>query len=641
MASHTIVIIMLAIASASSFSRSRQSSHVISSTSSFAALSTWLVSSSFFAEASSSSDSSSGSGSGVNSIRTITKSQLSRRDYSTAAYASISNVHMQHIRPAFLRDGISSSSSATRTNTTTASKNNNEEEEEYDFDLLVIGAGSGGIASARRAASYGAKVGVVEKGRLGGTCVNVGCVPKKVMWNAASISETLHDMHHYGFSGYESGAVHFDWGYIQRSRDAYIERLNGIYDRNMMNSAVMRLRGTASLENSNGSREGSQGSVVVTVHPDDSSTNNKTTTYRAKHILLATGGYPTIPNDTNGTIAAHAISSDGFFELKSLPRKAVVVGAGYIAVELAGVLQALGTDTSLVVRKERALRNFDELLSDTLDVEMTRHGIHIHRNTNGVNRIEEIGAKKKKVYLNNGEVIDNVDVVIMAAGRSPSVESLNLEEVGVEQKSNGGYVVVNDYSETSVEGVYAVGDVTGNVELTPMAIAAGRRLADRLFGPSSFQNAKVSYDNVPTVIFSHPPIGTIGLSEKEANDKYGSENVKVYRSKFSNLYYGPWDLEPDEKPKTAMKLVCAGSNELVVGLHVIGMGADEMLQGFGIAIKMGATKADFDSCIAIHPTAAEEFVTMFPWGLGSEVSGAKISPLNGAAAPEPAAGIDS
>jgi len=630
---------MLAIASASSLS-CRQSASSTTSTS-FAALSTWLVSSSsipsFFAEASSDSSNSNSN----SNIRKIKKSQLvdnQRHDYSTAAYASIGNVHMQHVRPAFLRDGITSApSNVTRSNTTTTTASDtssNNEEGEYDFDLLVIGAGSGGIASARRAASYGAKVGVVEKGRLGGTCVNVGCVPKKVMWNAASISETLHDMHHYGFSGYESGAVHFDWGYIQRSRDAYIKRLNGIYDRNMINSAVMRLRGTASLESTTDG-EG----VAVTVHPESSS-NNKTTTFRAKHILLATGGYPTFPDDTEGTIARHAISSDGFFELKSLPRKAVVVGAGYIAVELAGVLQALGTDTSLVVRKERALRNFDELLSETLDTEMTRHGIHIHRNTEGVNRIEEMGGHKKRVFLNNGEVIDNVDVVIMAAGRSPSVESLNLEGVGVEQKSTGGYVVVNEYSETSVDGIYAVGDVTGNVELTPMAIAAGRRLADRLFGPTSFQNAKVSYDNVPTVVFSHPPIGTIGLSEKEANEKYGSENVKVYRSKFSNLYYGPWEVESDEKPKTAMKLVCAGSNELVVGLHVIGMGADEMLQGFGIAIKMGATKADFDSCIAIHPTAAEEFVTMFPWGLGSEVSGAKVSPLNGAAASEPAAAID-
>ncbi|KAL7525910.1 hypothetical protein ACHAXR_002108, partial [Thalassiosira sp. AJA248-18] len=396
----------------------------------------------------------------------------------------------------------------------------------------------------RRAASYGVKVGVVEKGRLGGTCVNVGCVPKKVMWNAASISETLHEMHHYGYSGYESGAVRFDWGYIQRSRDAYIERLNGIYDRNMNNSGVMRLRGVASLVNSD-VVYGNNG-VVVSVTPDEeegsttNSTQQQTTTYRAKHILLATGGYPTIPNDPEGSIARHAIDSDGFFDLTSLPRKAVVVGAGYIAVELAGVLQALGTDTSLVVRKERALRNFDEYLSEMLDDEMERHGIHIYRNTEGLNRIDDGLDGRKVVILNNGEVIEDVDVVIMAAGRSPAVDSLNLEDIGVEQKE-GGYITVNEYSETNVDGVYAVGDVTGNVELTPMA---------------------------------------------------------------------------DEKPKTAMKLVCAGSNELVVGLHVIGMGTDEMLQGFGIALKMGATKADFDSCVAIHPTAAEEFVTMFPWGWG-------------------------
>lgn len=341
-----------------------------------------------------------------------------------------------------------------------------------------------------------------------------------------------------------------------------------------------------------------------------------------------------MPPSADGSVARHAVDSDGFFELKSLPRKAVVVGAGYIAVELAGVLQALGSDTSLVVRRGRALRGFDELLSGTLDDEMERHGIHIYRDTKGVNRIVESGGATKTVVLNNGEEIEDVDVVVVAAGRSPMVEWLGLEEVGVELKK-GGYVAVNEYSETNVNGIYAVGDVCGNVELTPMAIAAGRRLADRLFGPPAFQNAKVSYDNVPTVVFSHPPIGTIGLTEQQAIDKYGSDNVKVYRSKFSNLYYGPWKVDPDEKPKTAMKLVCAGSDELVVGLHVIGMGADEMLQGFGVAMKMGATKADLDSCVAIHPTAAEEFVTMFPWGRGSQVSGAKVSPLNGSEAPEP------
>ena len=488
-------------------------------------------------------------------------------------------------------------------------------------------------------------------------------------------------MHHYGFSGYESGAVHFDWGFIQRSRDAYIARLNDIYDRNMMNSGVTRLVGKASLVKTKNNDDNGVGVIVSPVGNNGS--DGPQQIFKAKHILLATGGYPDMPPGTDGSVRQHAISSDGFFELESLPRKAVVVGAGYIAVELAGVLQALGTETSLVVRKERALRTFDTLVSKNLDTEMERHGITIFRNTNGVSRISlDKQSGLKTVILNNGEVIENVDVVIMAAGRNPSVESLNLNDVGVQQKE-GGYVAVNEYSETNVDGVYAVGDVCGNVELTPMgelslflkgsvdstftsnqihsnyklcysitpsrhattttsnhyrmntAIAAGRRLADRLFGPPSFQNAKVSYENVPTVIFSHPPIGTIGLTEKEAVEKYGEENIKIYKSKFSNLYYGPWKVDPNEKPKTAMKLVCAGTNELVVGLHVIGIGSDEMLQGFGIAMKMGATKADFDSCVAIHPTAAEEFVTMFPWGLGGQESGAKLSPLNGAAAPEP------
>jgi glutathione reductase (NADPH) len=279
------------------------------------------------------------------------------------------------------------------------------------------------------------------------------------------------------------------------------------------------------------------------------------------------------------------------------------------------------------------LREFDDLISDTLDKEMQRQGITIYRETSGVQKITaEKGSGLKTVILHNGGVIEGVDCVIMAAGRKPLVESLNLVEAGIHQRA-GGYVSTNEYSETSVNGVYAVGDVCGVIELTPTAIAAGRRLADRLFG--GLKDAKVSYDNVPTVVFSHPPIGTIGLTEKQAIDKYGASNVKVYKSTFANLYYGVWQVDADDKPKTAMKLVCAGKNELVVGLHVIGMGADEMLQGFGIALKMGATKADFDSVLAIHPTAAEELVTLFPWGLSPAATGAKLSPLNGAAAPEP------
>eukprot|EP00560_Eucampia_antarctica_P002654 CAMPEP_0197831386 /NCGR_PEP_ID=MMETSP1437-20131217/9731_1 /TAXON_ID=49252 ORGANISM="Eucampia antarctica, Strain CCMP1452" /NCGR_SAMPLE_ID=MMETSP1437 /ASSEMBLY_ACC=CAM_ASM_001096 /LENGTH=548 /DNA_ID=CAMNT_0043434285 /DNA_START=53 /DNA_END=1699 /DNA_ORIENTATION=+ len=540
-------------------------------------------------------------------LRTATSftASTSSRNYSTAAFANVHGyVNGLRVRPAFGRHYMSSEST---------------EDDEYDFDYLVIGAGSGGIASARRAATYGAKVAVIEKGRLGGTCVNVGCVPKKVMWNAASIAETLHDMKHYGFSGYESDAISFDWGFIKENRDKYILRLNGIYERNMANSGVTSIMGTAKLE----------GDSIVQV----TSAENEVTSYKAKNVLIAVGGYPTFPKGEG--IRENSISSDGFFELEELPRRAVVVGAGYIAVELAGVLQALGTDTSLVVRKEKALREFDTMLADTLDEEMQRQGINVLRNTDGVEKItvdEETGLKT--VTLNNGEIVSDVDCVLMATGRSPMVEPLNLPAAGVEQ-GKGGHVTVDEYSETSAKSIFALGDVCGNVELTPMAIAAGRRLADRLFGGPQFADAKVSYDNVATVVFSHPPMGTIGLSEKQAVEKYGEDNLQVYNSKFANLYYGPWQVEADDKPKTAMKLICAGKEELVVGLHVIGMGADEMLQGFGIAIKMGATKADFDSCIALHPTAGEEFVTMFPWGLSEQVSGAKVSPLNGAAAPEP------
>jgi len=489
-------------------------------------------------------------------------------------------------------------------------------------------------------------VAVVEKDRLGGTCVNVGCVPKKVMWNAASIAETLHDMKHYGFSGYDSDAIAFDWSFIKKNRDKYIQRLNGIYDKNMENSGVVKILGKASLTSDPG---------VVQVAPSDGS---DPVTYKAKNILLAPGGHPIFPSGEG--IRENCISSDGFFELEELPRKAVVVGAGYIAVELAGVLQALGTDTSLVVRKEKALRSFDDILSDTLDEEMQRQGINIYRNTNGVEKVTN-DAGVKTVYLKNGEVIKDVDTVLMAPGRGPNVKPLDLPAAGVKQ-IDGGYIDVNEYSETNVNGIYALGDVCGNIELTPMAIAAGRRLADRLFGGPEWKDAKVSYDLVPTVVFSHPPMGTIGMTEKEAIEEYGEDNVKVYRSKFANLYYGPWQVEADDKPKTAMKLICAGEDEMVVGLHVIGMGADEMLQGechqgdlvvfyivsglviltilvlvlgFGIAMKMGATKADFDATVAIHPTASEEFVTMFPWGLSSQKTGAIQSPLNGSPPPQP------
>jgi len=563
-----------------------------------------------------------------------------------------------------------SSTSATKGGNGNGDKDN-DPEHEYDYDFFVIGAGSGGIASARRAsATWNKKVAVAEARKLGGTCVNVGCVPKKVMWNAASIAESVHEMHKYGFHYSDEDAITFDWSFLKERRDVYIKRLNGIYERNLKNSNVARFLGTASL-----AKEPNTIHVEVVEEVKNwtkekalNVTKRKTIkTVTAKHILIATGGYPVLPEGEG--IREHCITSDGFFELEEQPRNAVVVGAGYIAVELAGVLQALGTDTKLILRKEHALRNFDPLIRNTLDEEMIKQGIEIYRNTGGLLRVEEVVNDDedltKRVYLQNGETIDDVDVVIVAPGRAPLVQPLNLQHRAILQTPSG-HIVTDDHSETSATGVYAVGDVVGPIELTPVAIAAGRRLADRLFGTSSEETtdteqqhndddknknkshsllptqSKVSYENVPTVVFSHPPIGTIGLTEPEAIEKYGRGNIKVYKSKFANMFYGIWNVEEtsgnkkssssssstpphttrqqeavvvDEKPKTAMKLVCHGPDEKVVGLHVIGMGADELLQGFAVAIKMGATKADFDNCMAIHPTAAEELVTLHPWGL--------------------------
>jgi len=491
---------------------------------------------------------------------------------------------------------------------------------EYDYDYLVIGGGSGGIGSAKRAASlHGAKVAVIEKGRLGGTCVNVGCVPKKVMWNAATIADTLsHDAHHYGFDGVKEAVKQFNWPTLKNARDAYVKRLNGIYANGFKTAGVEHIQGTASFEDEH----------TLRVDPVDSS--SEPTTVTAKNILIATGGHPFFPPGEG--VDEHCICSDGFFALEELPKVAVLVGAGYIAVELAGVLNSLGSEVHLVVRQGKALREFDTMISDGLDSEMTKAGIHIHRNTKGVASVVGAEDGTKTVTTISGETISGANIVMMATGRKPNVEGLNLDKVGV-SLTKRGHIQVDQYQNTSSSSIFALGDVCGAVELTPMAIAAGRRLADRIFGGEV--GAKVSYEHVPTVVFSHPTIGTLGVSEKVAIEKYGEDNIKTYTSAFANLYYGIFDLDAADKPKTRMKLITAGAEEKVVGIHVIGMGSDEMMQGFGVAMKMGMTKSDMDSCIAIHPTASEELVTMGVWGTHPAISGAKVSPLNGAPSGEP------
>lgn len=461
------------------------------------------------------------------------------------------------------------------------------------------------------------------------------------MWNAATIAEILkHDAQQYGFeskNATEQSCTHnFNFTALKKKRDDYILRLNKIYAKGFETAGVTHISGAASFIDDH--------TLQVDVINNDNNDNDDNVTQQivitSAHILIASGGRPLFP--PGGGIAEHAISSDGFFELEELPKKSVVVGAGYIAVELAGVLNALGSEVHLVLRRGHALREFDEMIRDSLDVEMVRAGIVIHRDTNGVASIVDDGnndddsknatAALKTVTTHSGEVMQ-ANVVLMAVGRAPNVEYLNLSNANVTTDGHKNYILVDEYSASvSNPAVYALGDVCGVVELTPMAIAAGRRLADRLFSYDSnktYKNAKVSYENVPTVVFSHPTIGTIGLTEEQAVMKYGRENIKIYRSRFANLFYGIFDVEYDEKPKTSMKVICAGlEDEKVVGLHVIGMGADEMLQGFGVAMKMGCTKADLDSCVAIHPTASEELVTMGQWGTSPQVSGALHSPLS-------------
>ena len=304
------------------------------------------------------------------------------------------------------------------------------------------------------------------------------------------------------------------------------------------------------------------------------------------------------------------INSDGFFELEKQPKKVALVGAGYIAVELAGMFHHLGTETHLFIRHDKFLRTFDPIISDKITAEYERQGIHIHKNSTQT-KVEK-GDKEGWLKLhytdsNTKSGVLDLDCLLWAIGRSPEVEDLNLSVTGVEQTEKG-HILVDDYQNTSVDNIYALGDVCGKAELTPVAIAAGRRLGDRLFGGAQHKNAKLDYTNIPSVVFAHPEAGSIGLTEPQAREKYGDDNVKLYKTEFTALYYSM--MEANEKGPTAYKLIVTGKEEKVVGLHILGAGSGEMLQGFGVAIKMGATKKDFDSCVAIHPTSAEELVTL-------------------------------
>ncbi|KAH0494409.1 hypothetical protein TgHK011_001029 [Trichoderma gracile] len=462
-----------------------------------------------------------------------------------------------------------------------------------ETDWLVIGGGSGGLGAARMAASkYGVKSMIVENSRLGGTCVNVGCVPKKVTYNAAALAEAIHDSKHYGFSVQETAP--FDWTTFKTKRDAYIKRLNGIYEKNLGNDKVEYLHGWGRLLSRN------QAEVTL----DDGSK----VVVNAKKILIAVGGKPTPPPQIPG--AEYGINSDGFFDIAKQPKKVAIVGAGYIAVEFAGMFNALGTETHLFIRYNTFLRHFDPMIQETVTKEYERLGVHLHKQSQATKVEKDANGKLSVTYRDadgNESTVHEVDHLIWAVGRTPLTKGIGLEEAGVKLNEKG-YIVVDDYQNTSVDNIYALGDVTGQVELTPVAIAAGRRLAHRLFGPPQFSNLKLSYENIPSVVFSHPEVGAVGLTEPQAVEKYGRENLKIYKTAFTAMYYAMMD--PESKGPTSYKLITAGPEEKVVGLHIMGQGSAEMLQGFGVAIKMGATKEDFDNCVAIHPTSAEELVTM-------------------------------
>jgi glutathione reductase (NADPH) len=445
-----------------------------------------------------------------------------------------------------------------------------------DYDLVVLGAGSGGIAAAVRAQSYGARVAVVEDHRLGGTCVNVGCVPKKVMWYTASLAHMLEDALDYGFDLERRG---FDWGELKSKRDAYVARLNGIYEKRLADCGIADIRGTGRFVDAH----------TVEVNGER---------LRGEGILIATGGAPMVPHLPGAELG---ITSDGFFELEDCPRRVVVVGSGYIAVELSGMLQALGAEVSLLVRKQRVLREFDEMLGEQLMAAMQAGGMDVRIETR-VDSVARNAAGTLDIRCHDGSAIDGCDVLLWAIGREPRTGDLNLEAAGVHGGALG-QIPTDPWQNTNVEGIYAIGDVTGHHALTPVAIAAGRRLADRLYG--GMVDRKLDYTLIPTVIFTHPTIGTVGLSEAAAREQY-ADQVKVYRSRFNPMYHA----FTRHKSKADMKLITVGEDERIVGCHVFGLGADEMMQGFAVAIRMGARKRDFDDTVAIHPTNAEELVTM-------------------------------
>lgn len=443
------------------------------------------------------------------------------------------------------------------------------------FDLIAIGGGSGGLAVAERAAAAGKRVAIVEANSIGGTCVNNGCVPKKVMWYAANLAHAVDDAGGFGIPAQRGKC---DWGRLITARDDYISGISAYWNSYVEGLGISYIQGYASFTD--------QRTLKVGEHY-----------FTAEHIVIATGGQPLVPTVAGASLG---ITSDDFFALTEQPQKVAVIGGGYVGVELSGVLGALGSAVTLVALEERPLEQFDTMISRVLASEMRMQGIAVHTGF----EVTSLAKAADGIVLESaaGERLTGFDTVIWAVGRRPNTWRLNLAAAGV-ATTPSGHITVDSHENTNVPGIYAIGDITGKTALTPVAIAAGRRLAARLFGGQ--KESKVDYANIPSVVFSHPPVGTVGITEEQARGHYGAE-VTVYTSEFTPMRHA---LAP-HGAATAMKLVCAGAEEQIVGIHIIGDNADEMLQGFAVALKMGATKADFDSTIAVHPTSAEELVTM-------------------------------
>ncbi len=448
----------------------------------------------------------------------------------------------------------------------------------YDFDLFVIGAGSGGIASARRAAEYGAKVGIVESGRLGGTCVNRGCIPKKLMVYASHFPAQFKEAQGYGWSAVEST---LDWPYMVKAVNDEVARLNGIYQRMLDGSKVEIFHGHGRL---------------VDAHTID--LGEKTVT--ADKILIAVGGAPVRP-DFPG--AEYAITSDDIFTLPEQPKHLVVLGGGYIGVEFACILKGLGSQVTQILRQTQILRGFDNDIRTEIQDGMVRHGIRIVPNLRQIAIAKTDSGLEITVKTPDGEEdLILADAVSLAAiGRKPLLENLGLENTKIEVMN--GAIAVDRHSQTAEPNIYAVGDCTDRINLTPVAINEGRAFADTHFGNKPRQ---MHYDNIATAVFSYPEAATVGLTEEEARAQYGDDAIKVYRSKFRPMYY----VLPGKEEKTLMKLVVQIETDRVLGAHMVGDYAGEIIQGVAIALKMGATKAQFDSTVGIHPSSAEEFVTM-------------------------------